>query len=234
MSPSIKLKKPQIVKAKLPRKKRKSAIQPKNRLKASVKKQASSLRKESSPIQIPGAQPLPLFQQNLQNADEVLKALGSEFFEFLPIGLALSEGHSKPVLLMRAPETQMLLSIPLHPLEAGLTLTQSQREREMAPAHRMIRRILDSFHLKLDMCVFTEIRGYIHHVTLFFGNNKEAKTLTVRAEEALSMCLAHNTRIFASRDYVEASRRVDQELALQQSMVQPHPGLLQNPFKVLM
>ena len=128
-------------------------------------------------------------------------------------GVSLVPDPNRPVLLLRDEGGQYTLPVAINPLEAGATLSQFNRNVLAVTPHKVLETLLQSLEIKIQKCVFVEIKGHYQFVRLFLHNHPHLKSMKLRAEEAMSLCLHLNVDLYASREIIMASR----ELHLQRS-----------------
>ena len=122
--------------------------------------------------------------------------------------MALNQDPQRPILLLKDQSGELTLPVCLNPLEAGMALQQSNSAAPMTP-HKTTELILQSLDLKIEKCVFVEIRGPYQFVNLQFKNHPGIKTLKVRADEAMSLCLHLNVPIYASKKMILKSKEMN-------------------------
>jgi len=162
-----------------------------------------------------------------------------------PFGMQLSADGMRPMLLLKDASGELTLPVPLNPLEAGVTLTQSNKSITPTTPHRVTELLLEGLNLKVETCVFTEIKGLRQYVRLQIQSsipangemdlaNSSLKYLRVRAEEAMSFCLHFNVPMFATRNYIARSRTLSIELEGVTKGVQANPELMDKQHKFMM
>lgn len=135
----------------------------------------------------------------------------------------LAEGQ-RPLLLLKDTSGELTLPVPLQPIEAGMTLSQTNTALKPSTPHKVTELLLRSIGVRITRCEFTGPAGPSPVVDLFLENHPRGETrLRVRAEEAMSLCLQLNVPIFASRAFILQSREA---VALDQAEMQ---HLLKNP-----
>jgi uncharacterized protein len=163
-----------------------------------------------------------LLFQDPNFAEKSLKA--KDLIKLSVYAMALNQDPSRPVLLLKDASGDHTLPVGLNPLEAGMALQQSNTQSPATP-HRATELILQSLDLKIVKCVFVEIRGSYQYVHLHFKNHPGVKSLKVRADEAMSLCLHLNVPIYASKKMIQKSKEL--------SSLEPIPADAQNPDPLL-
>ena len=134
----------------------------------------------------------------------------------------------RPVLLLRSKnkkegEDAVTLPVPLNPVEAGVTLSQSNRNNKPVAIHKTTQLLLNSLDLSITACVFEEVRNQKQYVRLHFRNHPKKDSMVLLAEDAMSLCLYLEVPLFASLEFIQKSRTLLAEL---EGMVE---GLKVNP-----
>jgi len=154
-----------------------------------------------------------------------------EWIEIFPNTMSVSTNLGRPVLIFKDKSEIEVLPVWMHPLDAGLALAELSQGSANSP-HAVTRKALQLAELRLERCAFTEIIGHHQFVELTFKTTGkttgDAKTLRVRADEAMSFCLQARARFVATSKFMAQCRSLDEDLArFEQSLVQGHePELL--------
>jgi uncharacterized protein len=169
-----------------------------------------------------------IIRNNLRNIGADLKSK-KEWLEVFPFGLAIGAANMRPVMIFKDKPKKRALPVCLSPLDAGIAVSQSTPDTETSP-HELAWRILSKLGVKLEKCLFTEVRGHHQFVELKFSGNKDLDKLEARADDAISFCLRSGCRFYTTIEYIELSRVLEgQMLKAQQGQhmpeVNPHPYL---------
>ncbi len=144
------------------------------------------------------------------------------------------DGH-RPMLLLKDESGEFTLPVPLSPLEAGVTLTQSNKMAPPTTPHRVAELLLKSMGTTIQRCVFKEIKHGHQWVELELSNHPlQHKTLSVRADESLSLCLHLDVPIFASREFINSARHYVADLRSQTPDLIINPKILERPHPYVM
>lgn len=135
-------------------------------------------------------------------------AASPDLIELLPFGVNLLGDGVRPVLLLRDADGNHNLSVPLNPIEAGVTLSQSNKVSKPASPHRGTVSILKSLNLEITRMVFESVQNQRQMVRLHFRNHPKMDSLLLSADEALSLCLFMEVRIFASLQFIHESQQM--------------------------
>ncbi|MBX2995959.1 MAG: bifunctional nuclease family protein [Bdellovibrionaceae bacterium] len=147
-------------------------------------------------------------------------------------GMTVTNDGGRPMLLLRDERGELTLPVPMGPLEGGVAMAQSNRMAPPSSPHRVTELLLKSMDLKITRCVFSEIDGFRQWVELELENHPlGAKTLRVRADECMSLCLHLEVPVYASRalilkarDYVPDPKFPDPSRLVNPRLRQsPHP-----------
>ena len=141
----------------------------------------------------------------------------------------------RPLLLMKDESGEFTLPVPLNPMEAGVTLGQSNKSMAPVTPHKVSELLLASLSMKIDRCVFQGIKKGHLMVQLELKNHPYLENkMVVRADEAMSLCLHLNVPIFASRDVIAKSRNYVADLQGQAQGLILNPKILQRTHPYIM
>lgn len=140
---------------------------------------------------------------------EKSKIRSKDLIKLKPFGISLVPDPQRPLLLLKDEKGEHTLPVALNPLEAGVTLSQFNRQTHMNTPHKIFEIILNSLDIKIEKCVFVEIKGHYQFVRLFLKNHPHLKSIKVRADEAMSLCLHLNVEIFATPEFMNTSRSMN-------------------------
>lgn len=129
-----------------------------------------------------------------------------DLIRLFPFGLNLTPDMARPFLLFKDEALEYTLPVAVNPLEAGITLNQSSKSVTPATPHRFSGHLLESLGIKIQQCVFVEIKGVHQYVRLYFSGHPKVNSLKVQADEAMSLCLYLNVPIFATKAFIGKSR----------------------------
>ena len=130
--------------------------------------------------------------------------------------LSLNQDPVRPMLLLKDESGKHVLPVGLNPLEAGMTIQQSSQHSVGVPAspHKVTELLLESLGMKVEKCVFVELKGVHQFVRLYFEGHPTHGSLKVQADQAMSLCLHLNVPIFATKKMMEKSRTMTVEVDL--------------------
>jgi hypothetical protein len=134
--------------------------------------------------------------------------------ELFPYGLATGFAGERPVMLFRDEKQTRVLPVWVSPLEARvISSIRSPLDVAQSP-HQPAIEMLKLLDWQLDACVFSELRG--HHLFCrlsYVHGEAPAGEFEVRADNAMSLCLALEARFFADEDLIQACRQVQTDLS---------------------
>lgn len=135
-----------------------------------------------------------------------------ELIQLEPFGMTLNPDPNHPFLLLRSQDQKQTLSVMLNPLEAGVTLTQSNKAIAPVTPHRFAQMLMHSLDIKLLQCVFVQIKGTHQYVRLYFSGHPSLNSLKLRADEVMSLVLHLGIPLFASPSFIERSKVLSAKL----------------------
>jgi hypothetical protein len=137
--------------------------------------------------------------------------LSAEPIEIFPQGISVSTALSRPVMVFKDKLEIEVLPVWMAPLDAGVALAELSHTSSTTP-HAVTRRLMELMDIKLETCSFVEIVGHHQFVELKFNGAGGAKTLRVRADEAMSFCLQGRAKFYSTRDFMARCRSLDSDL----------------------
>ena len=101
------------------------------------------------------------------------------WIELFPYGVIFdSEGFAspqRPVMFFKNREETQVLPVWVSPLDIGIAFAQQEQPAMMSSPHHLSWRILNSLGLKLERCIFVEVKGHHQYVELHFSGSNELK-----------------------------------------------------------
>lgn len=150
-----------------------------------------------------------------------------DLVKLIPFGLSLAPDMNRPLLLLKSETGDHTLPVALNPLEAGVALTQFNKTNAPVTPHRVTEALLASFDVKIEKCIFVEIKGHFQYVRLYLSNHPNLKSMKFRADEAMSLCLHLNVHFYATHQFVNASKSMNiiaQAMGHDQKLLRPEKG----------
>jgi len=169
----------------------------------------------------------------LQNGDE-FQMDDRDLLKLIPFGIQLSADGMRPVLILKDEKAEHSMPVPLNPLEAGIALTQSNKTIAPATAHRVTEVLFEALNIKIQQCVFVELKGAYQYVHLILTGHPAVKLIKVRADEAMSLCLHLNVPIYATASFMARSRVLTSEMTGIMKGVVANPEIMAKTHKYVM
>lgn len=164
-----------------------------------------------------------LFHQPL---DENEPLTDQELIELSAYGLSVGPEMGQSVLILKAVDKDLTLPIPVNPLEAGITLAQSNKSIAPVSPHKATAALLKALSMQIEKCVFVEIKNSHQYVKLFISGHPQVRTLKVKAEDVLSLCLYLEVPLYTTREFIARSRVMVAEIDEQRRELLSNPGLV--------
>lgn len=149
-------------------------------------------------------------------------------------GLSVNNDFARPFLLLKDEAHEYTLPVAVNPLEAGVALSQANKAVAPTTPHRFTEALMESMHMQVEKCIFVEIKGHYQYVRIYLKNHPTQKSLKLRADEVMSLCLHLDIPIYASKEYIDKSRVMSADLAEASADLKAHPGLLQKNHPYIM
>jgi bifunctional DNase/RNase len=151
-----------------------------------------------------------------------------------PYGVSMSTDPQRPFLLLKDVTQQLTLPVSIGPLEAGVTLSQSNKSALPTTPHRFTEVLMKSLDLEIKQCVFVQIKGPVQYVRLYLSGHPKTNSLKLRADEVMSLCLHLNVPLYATHAFINKSRLMSTHieglteglLKNQKMMLKDHPYLM--------
>jgi uncharacterized protein len=151
-----------------------------------------------------------------------------------PYGLSIASELGRPFLLFKDDSGNLTLPVAVSPMEAGVSLSQSNKTQTPASPHRFTEALLLSLNIKITKCVFVEIRGHYQFVRVYVENHPHEKSFKLRADEVMSLMLFLNVPIFANADYIGKSKIMSAELEGVEKGLKVNPSILERLHPYIM
>jgi hypothetical protein len=143
------------------------------------------------------------------------KARIRDMVRLKPYGVSLLPDPNRPILLLKDDSGGHTLPVNINPLEAGVALTQFNKSGVPVTPHKVTEVLLQSLDIRIEKCVFVEIKTNFQYVRLYLKNHPHLKSMKLRAEEVMSLCLHLNVDIYATPEFMLASRELNLKLNVQ-------------------
>lgn len=177
-------------------------------------------------------QHMTFFPQFSNGHDEEETFHQDDLVQLFPFGLELGVDAARPILLLKDATHQLTLPVQISPIEAGVTLTQSNQGAPPAGTHHFVEMLMESLGIRPLQCVFVQVKGAHQFVRIYLSGHATANSLRLRAEDAMSLCLHLKIPIFATRKFIDRSRTLVAEpldknvQVLPQLQQRPHPYMM--------
>src|SRR5690606_17846954 len=127
------------------------------------------------------------------------------WIEVFPFGVAFGVDRSRPVVLFKDEKEERTFPVWSNHMDAGIALFQDRAPAASASPHALTWKILEPLGVKLESCLFTEVRGHHQYMELKFSGHPKLKSIHQRSDEALSFVLAAQTRFYCRPEFIEQS-----------------------------
>lgn len=157
----------------------------------------------------------------------------SQIVELIPWGLAPAVDGSRPLILFREKEGEMILPVWVSHLDAGIAVTQSHTATQGSSPHDLTKGILKKLGVTVKSCEFVKVKGHHQYAKLKFAGSEKLEDLEVRADHVVSFCLHSKSKFFAKKSVILKSRDVEQEMKVVSQGAAHVPDLIRNPHPYL-
>jgi bifunctional DNase/RNase len=159
---------------------------------------------------------------------------GPEWIKVAPYGVSVGADEARPVVLLKVESGEEMIPVPVSPLEAGVTLSQSASQPMPNSPHAVTREILQKMGVSIERCEFCEIRGPAQYADLHLRGPGGPQVFRTRADEAISLCLYVSAPLYATREFIAKSRVLNTELEKLQKAVKSNPAMYTRSHKYFM
>lgn len=165
--------------------------------------------------------------------DEKVVFDDKDLVELFPYGLSLTGIGERPFMILKDKSGELTLPVPINQLEAGITLTQSGHNSE-STTHKFSEKLLESLNIRLERCIFVEIKGVHQYVRLYMQGHPQYHSMKFRADEVMSLCFQLKVPIFATKNFINRSKLMSAEIANLSELKQQNPLALIKTHDYLM
>jgi hypothetical protein len=139
-----------------------------------------------------------------------------EWVELFPSGIAVENSLGRPVLILKDQTGNEVLPVWISPIDAGIALADLSKTTGLTP-HIVTGKVLEAIGLKAEKCSFVDLIGHHQFVQLSFrpiapNSKKRPLVIRLRADEAMSYCMASRARFFSTKAHMTRCRALDAEL----------------------
>lgn len=129
-----------------------------------------------------------------------------DLIRMFPYGLSVTADPMRPFLLFKDEAHQYTLPVAVTPIEAGVSLAQSNKTILQGSPHRFTLEMMNALSIEIKQCVFVEIKGSHQYVRLFLSGHPALTSMKLRADEAMSLCLYLDIPFYATKNIIGRSR----------------------------
>lgn len=146
--------------------------------------------------------------------------------------VSVNSEPERPTLLLRDPEKKFVLPVALNPLETGISLAQMSSNTISSSPHVLLQKILESFSVEIERCIFVEIKGVHQFVRIYFSGHPNLGSMKFKAEEVMSAMLQLKVPIYATKKIISKSRMLSAEVQTlaQGLMIEPQMFGKNHPY----
>ena len=157
-----------------------------------------------------------------------------EWIEVVPTSVTAGMDPARPVMIFKEKKGEGTLPVWLSPLDAGIAITQDHVKNNATSPHDLASKVFEQLQLTLEKCFFTDIKGHHQYVELHFKGSDRIKTISTRADQAISFCLHQGALFYCTKDYMLRSREQDAHLTKFSSQLKIRPDMGKNRHPYLM
>jgi len=154
--------------------------------------------------------------------------------ELFPYGVTLGADHQRPILILKDESCNITVPVWLSPVEAGIAITQNNGKAAASSPHALSFKVLEDLGIEPVKCVLTEVKGHHQFVEVFFKGSRKLKSLSVRADQAVSFCLHARVQFFCKKEFIESCRELELEQIGLENQLVGKPGVMKNKHPYLM
>lgn len=148
-----------------------------------------------------------------------------------PYGVSVAPDLKNTFFFLKDQSQNLTLPVMVNPVEASLILAQLNLapDMQMAQPHRTLATMLHTLGIELLQCVFVQTKGNRQMVRLYFKGHKNASSVKVYADQAMSVCIALRVSIYATLSFINQSKVVQMQVeGLTKNLIENQKLLLKN------
>ena len=149
-----------------------------------------------------------------------------KLIRLFPYGITLEQVPGRPILLLKDESGQNTLPVAITQLEAGVAVQQGKNSGGFTGPHHVTKVFLESLNIKIEKCVFVEIKAHHQYVRLTIDGHPNYGSLKFKADEVMSLCLFLNVPIFATKKIMQKSQSMSAELEGLAKGLQLNPNVM--------
>ncbi|MGZ3769060.1 MAG: bifunctional nuclease family protein [Bdellovibrio sp.] len=135
-----------------------------------------------------------------------------DLVQLFPYGLSVTTDAARPFLLLKDEAHQYTLPVAVTPIEAGVALSQSNKEILQSSPHKFTSVLMQSLGIEIKQAVFVEIKGSHQYVRIYISGYPQLNSVKLRADEAMSLCLYLGVSLFATKSFIGRSQVMSTEI----------------------
>jgi hypothetical protein len=136
----------------------------------------------------------------------------AELIQLFPYGISIAPQIERPFLILKSDRAEHVLPVFLNPLEAGVTLTQSNRTIAPLTPHGFARELMKSLDIRPLQLVFVQIKGAHQFVRIYMQGHPRLNSIKMRADEVMSLALEMSIPIFATVAHIQNAKVLNAQL----------------------
>lgn len=135
-----------------------------------------------------------------------------DLIQLFPYGLSVTTDAARPFLLLKDEAHQYTLPVAVTPIDAGVALSQSNKEILQSSPHKFTTLMMQSLGIEIKQAVFVEIKGSHQYLRLYLSGHPQMSSIKLRADEAMSLCLYLGVPLFATKSFIGRSQVMSAEV----------------------
>lgn len=135
-----------------------------------------------------------------------------DLIQLFPYGLSVTTDAARPFLLLKDEAHQYTLPVAVTPIDAGVALSQSNKEVLQSSPHKFTTLMMQSLGIEIKQAVFVEIKGSHQYLRLYLSGHSQMSSVKLRADEAMSLCLYLGVPLFATKSFIGRSQVMSAEV----------------------
>lgn len=169
------------------------------------------------------------------NSDHFEENNSSEqkLIRMIPFAINISQDFARPHLILKGQDGDQRLTVFLEPVMAGLAFWQSQNQNPSVSPFSFGQKILESFQVSIEKCIFCEIKNGVQYVRLVLENHPGYGSMKFRAEEVLPQLLEQKIPLFAVPAVLQKSQVLALETQELERALVMTPQVFKNPHSYL-
>lgn len=130
-------------------------------------------------------------------------------FQIYPHGLTIGPSEIKPAMIFKNAKETSVLPVWLDPLDAGILISESQRDMRSSHPHLPTLKLLETLDIQITSVYFDNISGSTQYATVTVVQNEKESKIKVRASEIMSLAAVSGCAFFTNNKVVNQTRDMD-------------------------